>query len=200
MSRQANTKLYTYMYQFKPSSRKLLNMLHYYKALHTITKRTCIYKYLVRSFLRLTKSDKHLSTNTNSKIQKLECNHVHDGPFRIRRHDALRDVVWHALLQDNTTVCREQRITGYCHDRPRDIYMYHPDFSNGKPSFFDISVQSSLQASFISQCSITTGVAGARGEMQKDEKHRQLVEENGGVFIPLVVEVMGYGPHLQRRH
>ena len=144
------------------------------------------------------KSDKHLSTNTNSKIRKSEFNH--DGPLRIRRHDALRDVVWHALLQDNTTVCREQRITGYCHDRPRDIYMYHPDFSNGKPSFFDISVRSSSQASFISQCSITTGVAGARGEMQKDEKHRQLVEENGGVFIPLVVEVMGYGPHLQRRH
>ena len=135
---------------------------------------------------------------TNSKIQKLECNHVHDGPFQIRRHDALRDVVWHALLQDNTTVCREQRITGDRQDRPGDIY--HPDFSNGKPLFFDISVQSSLQASFISQCSITTGVAGARGEMQKDEKHRQLVEENGGVFIPLVVEVMGYGPHLQRRH
>ena len=27
--------------------------------------------------------------------------------------------------------------------------------------------------------------------MQKDEKHRQLVEENGGVFIPLVVESYG---------
>ena len=39
----------------------------------------------------------------------LECNH---GPFRIRRHDALRDVFWHALLQDNTTVCRDQRIQG----------------------------------------------------------------------------------------
>lgn len=37
----------------------------------------------------------------------LECNH---GPFQIRRNDALRDVVWHAL--DNTTVlCKElQRI------------------------------------------------------------------------------------------
>ena len=116
----------------------------------------------------------------------LECNH---GPFRIRRHDSLRDVIWHALLQDNTTVCREQRITGDCHDRPGDIY--HPDFSNGKPSFFDISVRSSLQASSISQSSITAGVAGARGEMQKDEKHRQLVEENGGVFIPLVVESYG---------
>ena len=82
----------------------------------------------------------------------LECNH---GPFRIRRHA----LVWHALLQDNTTVCREQRITGDSHDRPGDIY--HPDFSNGKPSFFDISVQSFLEASFISQSSITAGVAGA---------------------------------------
>ena len=98
----------------------------------------------------------------------LECNH---GPFRIRRHDALHDVVWHALLQDNTTVCREQRITGDCHDRPGDIYP--PDFSNGKPSFFDISVRSSLQAS---QSSITTGVAGARNEMQKDEKQLKKME------------------------
>ena len=55
----------------------------------------------------------------------LECNH---GTFRIRRLYALRDVVWHALLQDNTPVCREQRITGDCHDHSGDIY--HPDFSN----------------------------------------------------------------------
>ena len=76
MSRQANTKLYTYMYQFKPSSRKLLNMLHYYKALHTITKLhfgICIYKYLVRSFLRLTKlQSKVTSICLQTQIQKLE--------------------------------------------------------------------------------------------------------------------------------
>ena len=32
---------------------------------------------------------------------------------------------------------------------------------------------------------------GTQGEMQNDEKHRQLVEENEGVFIPLVVERYG---------
>lgn len=116
----------------------------------------------------------------------IECNH---GPYRIRRHDALRDVVWHALQQDNASACREQRISGDCRDRPGDVY--HPDFSEGKPTFFDISVRSSLQASSISQSSCNAGVAGSRGEMAKDEKHRQLVEDNGGIFIPLVVESFG---------
>lgn len=34
------------------------------------------------------------------------------GPLRIRRHNALRDIIFQALLQDNRAVCREQRISG----------------------------------------------------------------------------------------
>ena len=69
----------------------------------------------------------------------LGCSH---GPLRIRRHDALRDVVFHSLLLDNTSTRREQRISGDSSDRPGDIY--HPDFSDGKLTYFDLSVCNSL--------------------------------------------------------
>ena len=39
----------------------------------------------------------------------LGCGH---GPLRIRRHDMLCDIIWHALSQDNTNSRREQRISG----------------------------------------------------------------------------------------
>ena len=39
----------------------------------------------------------------------LGCAH---GPYRIRRHDALRDVLYHTLKADNQSVKLEQRING----------------------------------------------------------------------------------------
>ena len=39
----------------------------------------------------------------------LGCGH---GPMRIRRHDALCDVIYHALLQDNTGCRKEQQCAG----------------------------------------------------------------------------------------
>ena len=63
------------------------------------------------------------------------------GPYRIRRHDILRDIVnYHALKLDNSNVKIEQQVNGDSNTRPGDIYHNHPDFDNGKPAFFNISV------------------------------------------------------------
>ena len=74
----------------------------------------------------------------------LGCGH---GPMRIRRHNALCDVVFHALLQDNSGCKREQRC-GSSLDRPGDVY--HPDFLYGKPAYFDVTVRNPLQDSILS--------------------------------------------------
>ena len=52
------------------------------------------------------------------------------GPYRIRRHDALRDIIYHTLKLDNQNVKIEQRVNGDSNTSPGD-----PDFDNGKPPF-----------------------------------------------------------------
>ena len=112
-----------------------------------------------------------------------------DTKWRIRRHDALCTILWHALSQDNPDVRREQRCSGNSQSRPGDIY--HPDYTDGKPTFFDVSVRNTLQASTINHASTTAGFASAEGELQKDNKHKEEVERSGAAFIPLVVETLG---------
>ena len=85
----------------------------------------------------------------------LSCGH---DPSRICWHDALRDVVYHALLQDNSGCKREQRC-GSGLDRPGDVY--HPDFLFGKPAYFDVTVRNPLQDSLSSQSAVTAGVAAS---------------------------------------
>ena len=115
----------------------------------------------------------------------LSCGH---GPMRIRQHDALCDVIYHALLQDNSGCKREQRC-GSELDHPGDVY--HPDFLFGKPAYFDVTVRSPLQDSLLSQSAVTAGVAASRGEMEKDAHHEEAVLGAGGIFIPLAVELLG---------
>ena len=116
----------------------------------------------------------------------LGCSH---GPYRIKRHDALRDVLYHTLRQDNTNVLLEQRVSGDSGSRPGDIF--HPEFDHGKATYFDVSVRSSLQPSNITRATHTAGVAAATGELLKDSQHQATVEASGGSFIPLVVESLG---------
>ena len=61
----------------------------------------------------------------------------------------------------------------------------------GCPAFFDLSVHSTTQPSFISCTSTCAGVAAAAGELAKDIRHQDAVEETGCDFIPLVVETFG---------
>ena len=95
---------------------------------------------------------------SHPNAQRCVCGHIVDqfgdhvlscgnGPLRTKRHDGLRDIIWHALHTDNSEVKKEQRIGGRDLHRPGDIY--HPDFINGKPAFFDITVRNSLQSSYI---------------------------------------------------
>ena len=111
------------------------------------------------------------------------------GPYRIRRHDALRNTIFHTLREDNPNVLLEQRVSGDSGTRPGDIY--HPDFDNGRPTFFDVSICSSLQPGNITNAVYNAGAAAAAGEASKDEKHQTSVEASGGSFIPLVVESLG---------
>ena len=57
----------------------------------------------------------------------LGCSH---GPMRIRRHDVLCDVIFHALLQDNSGCRREQRC-GSIIWIAQGIYILHPDYLYG---------------------------------------------------------------------
>ena len=116
----------------------------------------------------------------------LGCSH---GPYRIRRHNALRDIIYHALKQDNQNVKLEQSAGGSSNTRPGDVY--HPDFDNGKPSFFDVSVCNTLQPGKISTAAVNAGAIVGQGEISKDNKHLPAIEAIGGTFYPLVVETMG---------
>ena len=108
------------------------------------------------------------------------------GPLRIRRHDVLTYILFQALLQDNHHVKREQCIFGLS---AGDIF--HLDFSDDKPTYFDISVRKSLLPQFLSRASLVAGIASSAGEMDKDAKYNHYVSSAGCVFFSLVVETLG---------
>ena len=107
--------------------------------------------------------------------------------MRIHQHDALCDIVFHALLQDNSG-CKREQYCGSSLDRPGDVY--HPDFLYGEPAYFDVTVRNPLQDSILSQSAVTA-VAALRGEVEKDAHHEEVVLGAGGIFIPLSVETLG---------
>ena len=81
------------------------------------------------------------------------CGH---GPLRIRRHNALCDLIYNAFLEDNSDVQKEQKVFGEsAARRPGDIF--HPDFYNGHPTYFDVSVRSALHSGVLSHSAITPG-------------------------------------------
>ncbi len=111
------------------------------------------------------------------------------GPLRTRRHNALCGILWRALSQDNPNAKCEQMVIGDIQIRPGDVF--HPDFSDGRPTYFDISVRHTMQSSSINVASMTAGSAAAEGEGIKDNKYVKIVEQVGAVFVPLVVETLG---------
>jgi len=99
------------------------------------------------------------------------------SPMRIRRHDALVDIVCHALSQSHSGVLKEQRVFCESHLRQGDIH--HPDFQCGCPAYFDLSVRNTTQPSYISSASSCAGVAAAAGELAKDQRHQDAVRRQG---------------------
>ena len=117
-----------------------------------------------------------------------------DGPLRIRWHDAICDLLWHALVQDHGGCKKEQRYAcGAGLDCPGDVF--HPDFS--------LVSQLTLTFLCVTLCRIPyfvylllplgwlLGVAAGRGEADNDSCHEAAVRAAGGIFIPLVVETLG---------
>jgi len=110
------------------------------------------------------------------------------SPLHIQCHDALVNIIHHALLQEHPGVLREQGIASD-QSHPGDIY--HPEFILGHPAYFDVSVTCTAQPSFISSAASQAGVAAAVGEEAKDDHYLESVSDHGGKFIPLVCESFG---------
>ena len=84
-------------------------------------------------------------------------------------------------------------MSGESASRPGDVF--HPDFYNGRPTYFDISVRSALHSGVIAHSALSPGFAALKGEMEKDAWHRSLVEAAGRLFLPLVVDNFGSFKH-----
>ena len=102
------------------------------------------------------------------------CSHVIDehgdhvlgcGPLRNKRHDALCNVIFHCLLNENSGTRREQGCSTLSFDRPGDVY--HPDFSHGKPAYFDMSVRNSFGPSHIINAASKAVAAAEAGKSEK---------------------------------
>lgn len=78
--------------------------------------------------------------------------------MHICHRDTLCDVIYHALLQDNSC-CRREQCCGPHLEYPGDVY--HPDYTYGKPVYFDVTVHSSLQCSLLSQSAMSAGVVAS---------------------------------------
>ena len=109
--------------------------------------------------------------------------------LRIKRHDALCDTVFHALIVDNSGCRCEQCCSSDINSRPGDVF--HPDFQQGRPAYFDITIRNSLQSSYIRLSAREAGAAALAGESEKDDRHQEAVERTGCMFFPLAVETLG---------
>ena len=101
------------------------------------------------------------------------------GPLRIRWHDSIVNLLYHTLSQDNSNVWLEERIWGATIQRPGDIY--HPDFSDGHPAYFDVSVRNTLQPGNHNRASTDAGAAAIAGDMEKDSSMLGLLRRLGAV-------------------
>ena len=100
-------------------------------------------------------------------------------------------IVCHALSQIHPGVLKERRVSFEVYSRTGDAY--HPDFQFGRLAYFDASVHSTTQPSHISLSSSCAGIATAAGEVAKDLKHQDVVEETGCDFIQLVWKLLVCG-------
>lgn len=68
-------------------------------------------------------------------------------------------------------------------DRPGDIY--HPDYTDGRQTYFDLSVTNTLQPGTINSSSNIAGEEGLQSDGRKDVRHADNVVETLGVWIPI---------------
>ncbi len=116
----------------------------------------------------------------------LRCGH---GYLRSKRHDVQRDIIYHALLVDNEGAQLEQRCGQDSNSRPGDIF--HPDFADGRPGYFDVSIRNTMQPAYVAKSAISAGAVAMAGEEEKDHGHDSEVNTAGGYFYAIIVESFG---------
>ena len=111
------------------------------------------------------------------------------GHLRSKCHDALRDIIYHCVLTDTKEARIEQRSNRENLKRPGDIF--HPDFLEGKPTYFDVLIRNSRLPQFTINSATHAGSAAAAGELEKDDKCDEDVSLSGSSFYPLIAETLG---------
>ena len=53
--------------------------------------------------------------------------------------------------------------------------IFHPDFVDARPAFFDVTVHNTVQARYVCEAAEMAGAAARAGELEKDYKHEQSV-------------------------
>ena len=86
------------------------------------------------------------------------------GPERTRRHNALAEVIFQALLAD---------------------------FLEGRPAYFDVTVRNYRQQLYVTKSAVRAGAAAEAGKEQKDARLEDRVRAADGLLYPLVVETLG---------
>ena len=82
-----------------------------------------------------------------------------------RRHNTLCDIIWHALSIDNKATRREQTCSSNSKAHPGDIF--HPDFVDGRPACFDVTVCNTVQAKYVCDAAEMAGAAARTGELER---------------------------------
>ena len=69
-------------------------------------------------------------------------------------------------MVDNKAARREQTSSSNSRARPGDIF--HPDFVDGRPAFFDVTVRNTVQAKYVCESAEMAEAAARAGEMEKE--------------------------------
>ena len=101
------------------------------------------------------------------------------GNWRTWCHEVLCDVILHALPVDSANHRKEQRCSSDNSMRPCDVF--HSDFEQGLPTYFDATVRNSLQPLNNVQAACPAGVTAEAGENEKDSGPETLVAATGSV-------------------
>ena len=75
---------------------------------------------------------------------------------------------------------REMRCNGSTESCLRDVF--HPDFLEGRPAYFVVTVRNSLQPLYVTKSAVRAEAAAEAGEEQEDIHHEDRVRTAGGLF------------------
>ena len=107
----------------------------------------------------------------------------------VSRHNNLHDILAESCRRAHLGVQVEMGNSDHSHTRPADLLV--PNWVQGKPAAFDLSVTSPLNPTIISEASVTAGVAAKATEERKHRSNDAKCSELAWVCVPLVVESYG---------